>query len=125
MAAVHRAAFPQEPWDAASFSTLLGQPGVFGFLDTRGGILLLRVVADEAEILTIGIAEQRQGIGTALMREAITQARDQGAALLHLEVAANNIAARGLYESLGFSQAGLRKNYYADGQDAILLSLSV
>jgi ribosomal-protein-alanine N-acetyltransferase len=125
MAAIHRAAFPQEPWDAASFTTLLDQPGVFGLLDPRGGIVLLRAVADEAEILTIGVTAPRQGIGKALMQEAITQARGQGAAVIHLEVAANNSAARGFYGSLGFAQAGMRKNYYGNGQDAVLLSLSV
>ena len=123
MAAIHATAFPDEPWDAPSFATLLGQPGVTGWVDPRGGVLLLRVVADEAEILTVGVSKQRLGVGTALMREAIEQARTLGAAVIHLEAGAGNVAALGLYKSLGFVTAGRRPNYYASGDDAVLLSL--
>ncbi len=123
MAAIHAAAFPGEPWDSESIATLLGQPGITGFIDPRGGILLLRVVADEAEILTIGVTARRRGLGTALMRAAIEKARTLGAAVLHLEAKAGNAAALGLYESLGFVTAGRRPKYYVNGDDAVLLSL--
>jgi len=123
MAAIHAAAFPDEPWHADSFLSLLGQPGVVGLIDPRGGVLLLRVAADEAEILTIGVTARRRGLGTALMRAAIEKARTLGAAMLHLEVAAANLAAQKFYESLGFIMAGRRPKYYANGDDAVLLSL--
>jgi len=123
MAAIHAAAFPDEPWNADSFLSLLGQPGVVGLIDPRGGVLLLRVAADEAEILTIGVTARRRGLGTALMRAAIEKARTLGAAMLHLEVAAANLAAQKFYESLGFIMAGRRPKYYANGDDAVLLSL--
>ena len=122
LAAIHAAAFPDDPWDAASFAALLQQPGVAGFIDPRGGLVLLRCVADEAEILSIGAAEKRQGIGTALMRAATAHAETQNACVLHLEVAAANLPARSLYAALGFEQAGRRTNYYSDG-DALILSL--
>lgn len=122
MAAIHDAAFPQAPWPADSFAVLLGQPGVFGFIDERGGVLLLRVAADEAEILTIGVTMRRKGIGRALMLAAMAQARAAGALAMHLEVAAANEAARGLYAALDFSAAGTRRAYYADGGDAVILS---
>jgi ribosomal-protein-alanine N-acetyltransferase len=125
MAAVHGAAFAEEPWGAENFAVLLGQPGVFGFVDERGGICLLRVVADEAEILTIGVAVPRQGIGRALMAAALAQARARQVARVFLEVAAGNAAARGLYERLGFAQVGRRKAYYADGQDALVLAVEL
>jgi ribosomal-protein-alanine N-acetyltransferase len=123
MAAVHAAAFPDEPWDAGSFAALLSQPGVFGLIDPRGGVLLLRVAADEAEILTIGVTETRRGLGTALMQAAIGRAKNLGAAVIYLEVAAQNAAALGLYNSLGFAPAGRRAKYYANGDDAVILSL--
>ena len=122
MAAIHAAAFPQAPWPADSFAVLLGQPGVTGLLDERGGVALLRVAADEAEILTLGVTARRRGVGRALMLAAITQARAAGAVVMHLEVEATNRAALGLYSSLGFSAAGERRAYYADGGDAVLLS---
>ncbi len=123
MAAIHAAAFPDDPWDAESIATLLAQPGVVGLIDPRGGILILRVAADEAEILTIGVTARRRGLGTALMRAAIEKAKTMGAAVLHLEAAAGNIAAQEFYKSLGFAAAGRRPNYYANGDDAVLLSL--
>jgi ribosomal-protein-alanine N-acetyltransferase len=122
LAAIHAAAFPHDPWPASAFRSLLQQPGVIGFLDSRGGLVLFRCVADEAEILTIGAAVNRQGIGRALLTAAITQVKVLGVTTLHLEVAASNVAALGLYAALSFQQTGKRANYYPDG-DALLLSL--
>ncbi len=125
LAALHGAVFTDEPWDEASFSALLGQPGISGLIDPRGGFLLLRVVADEAEIITIGVIRRRQGIGKALLTAGIAKIRAQAAATIFLEVAAGNAAARALYESFGFTQAGLRQKYYINGEDALVLRLSL
>jgi ribosomal-protein-alanine N-acetyltransferase len=122
MAVIHAKAFPDDPWSASSVSNLLAQPGIAGFIDERGGLVMLRCVADEAEILTLGVATKRRGIGTALMQTAIAHARAQNVATLHLEVAAANTAARALYACLGFQPTGRRKNYYPDGTDALILS---
>lgn len=124
MAAVHAIAFPDDPWSESSFSRLLGQPGVAGLIDERGGIVMLRCIADEAEILTLGVASPRLGIGLALMQAAIAQAKSQGAATLHLEVAESNTAACALYKQLGFKQTGRRQKYYDNGGDALVLSLN-
>jgi len=123
LAAMHEQAFPQDPWDAASFAALLAMPGVAGLIDERGGFLLLRMVLDEAEILTIGVTAPRQGIGLALMREGLRLAAANGVREMHLEVAAANAAARALYARLGFTQTGLRRAYYPDGGDALTLHL--
>ncbi len=122
MAAIHAVAFPEAAWPSDSFAVLLGQPGVFGWIDERGGIAMLRVAADEAEILTVGVTERRRGIGRALMLAAMDRARTAGAVVMHLEVAATNMAALGLYAGLGFSPVGTRRAYYPDGADAVLLS---
>jgi ribosomal-protein-alanine N-acetyltransferase len=121
LAALHAHAFPDEPWSTESFSTLLAQPGMVALLDERGGFLLLRLVLDEAEILTLGVTAKREGIATGLLNAAITLLRGRDIATLHLEVAAPNVAARALYEKLGFTQAGMRRRYYADGSDALTL----
>ncbi len=125
LAAIHAAAFPDDPWPAAAFQQLLGQPGVTGFIDARGGMILIRSVADEAEILTLGAAVKRQGIAMALMEAAIAHLRTRGVITLYLEVAASNAAARGLYARLGFQQTGKRSNYYHDGVDALVLTLKL
>jgi ribosomal-protein-alanine N-acetyltransferase len=124
-AALHAQAFPHEPWDEASFATMLAQPGMLGFLDERGGFLLLRIVLDEAEIITIGVIPRRQGIATALMMQGIAAARAAGVAKIHLEVAEDNSSARALYARLGFTLTGRRKAYYATGADALTLALDL
>jgi ribosomal-protein-alanine N-acetyltransferase len=124
-AALHAGAFPDDTWDAGVFATLLGQPGVIGLLDERGGFLVLRVAADEAEVLTIGVGERRRGIGGALMRAGIAAAREAAAGVMYLEVAAGNDAALALYRGLGFRDVGRRKRYYAGGGDAVVLRLGL
>jgi len=124
LAAIHAEAFAHDPWSEDSFLTLIQQSGVAGFIDERGGMVLVRCVADEAEILTIAAVVKRQGIGSALMSTAIAHVKTQNVLTLHLEVAASNTAARGLYAALGFEQAGRRPKYYPDGDDALILSLS-
>jgi len=60
-----------------------------------------------------------------MMQAAIGRAKNLGAAVIYLEVAAQNAAALGLYNSLGFALAGRRAKYYANGDDAVILSLRV
>jgi len=125
LAALHGAVFPEEPWDGPSFASLLAQPGMTGLIDPAGGFLLVRMVADEAEIITLGVVPKRQGIGRALLTAGLARARAAGVQTIHLEVAASNTAARALYESFGFTQTRMRQNYYIHGGDALILSLSL
>ncbi len=124
-AALHAQAFPAEPWDEATFTTLLPQPGMRPFLHERGGFLLLRIVLDEAEIITIGSVVRRQGIASALLAQSIAAARAGGATKLHLEVAEDNTAARALYTKFGFTLAGRRRAYYPNGANALILTLDL
>lgn len=124
-AALHAQAFPHEPWDEASFATMLAQPGMHGFLDERGGFLLLRIVLDEAEIITIGVTTPRQGIATALMAQGIAACRAAGVKTIHLEVAEDNVPARALYTAQNFIQTGRRRAYYANGAAALTLALDL
>ena len=79
--------------------------------------------ADEAEILTLAVipGQRRHGIGRALLRAATRRAEAMGAASMFLEVAVTNVAARALYATQGFAEAGIRRRYYADGTDALIL----
>ncbi len=74
----------------------------------------------EAEVHTIGVdpSHQGRGVGRTLLRELLAVA-DSAAATVFLEVRTDNAAARGLYESEGFTVVGTRKNYYSpSGADA-------
>jgi ribosomal-protein-alanine N-acetyltransferase len=124
MAALHRLAFPpNEAWGTDAIALQLALPGVFGWLDKRGGMILARVAADEVEVLTLAVAPEarRQGVGTRLLDAAMTLAGSRGARTAFLEVSDGNTAARALYARAGFTSAGRRPRYYADGTDALLL----
>ena len=122
------------PWSAQDFAELLETKGVFLVPvtsdGTAAGFSLGRVVADEAELLTIAISQtfQRQGLGRACLANFEDAAKDKGAMTLHLEVAETNLAARALYARHGWQQSGLRPAYYrANGTriDAILMQKQI
>lgn len=129
LAELHAAAFAA-PWDAAAFEALFGQKGVFA-IEEPDGFILLRGVADEAEILTLAVSPsaRRRGLGARLVREGGTGAASRGATRLFLEVADDNAAALALYARAGFVEAGRRPGYYVrpDGgrQDALILALNL
>ena len=128
MAAIHAAAFPRrEAWAEDAFALQLVMPGVFGLVDPRGGLLLARVIMDEAEVLTLAVAPEarRQGVARGLLAAAMTAARERDARTMFLEVAVNNAAAQALYRQAGFVEAGRRSRYYADGGDALILRVRV
>jgi ribosomal-protein-alanine N-acetyltransferase len=125
MAAIHATCFPTgEAWDATVMAAELGQPGVFGFIDEEGGLILARTAADEAEILTLAVAPlaRRRGIGRALVEAAAAHACAMGADRFCLEVSTTNQAAQALYRAAGFVPVGRRLRYYPDGADALILS---
>ena len=128
LASIHQAALPQgESWGEDAIWLQLGLPGGFGLLDPRGGMLLGRVAADEAEILTLAVRPQvrRQGLAAALLAAALGEARARGARAMFLEVATGNAAARTLYARAGFTEVGRRVRYYADGSDALVLRVNL
>ncbi len=115
--ALHAASFPT-PWSAAELSTLLRQPGVAAWIaneaDSPQGFVLVRAVADEAEILTLAItpAYRRKGHASKLLQEACAILRHGQTARVFLEVAANNTAALALYSRNAFTPSGRRSGYY-------------
>lgn len=123
LAALHEAVFPHAAWTEPAFFGLLNQPGHLTLIHEDGGFLLLRIVLDEAEILTFGTTQQRQGIGSALLRAGLDELKKANVRVLHLEVAAHNEAARSFYETFGFMRTGQRKAYYEDGDDALIMCL--
>lgn len=117
IAALHAASF-DAGWSADAFAELLSGAGVFlwqardeGHLS---GFVLAQIVADEAEILTIAVAEPFRGrrIGARLMEQVVVGALAQGAVSLFLEVAEDNLSAISLYSRMGFCEVGRRPAYY-------------
>jgi len=129
LARLHAEAF-DAPWTVTAFVELLAQPGVL--LDAEaGGFVLLRMAADEAEILTLAVrpTARRSGVASRLVIAAARRSAALGAERLLLEVADDNAPARALYDRIGFQMAGRRRRYYArpagNPVDALLLVLNL
>ena len=135
-AALHGEAFTplgERGWTRQDMAELLASPGVAGILlEIDGaaiGMAIFRVVADEAELVTIAVrrAERRCGVGRALLAAVFDAVRAAGARTLFLEVADDNPAARTLYGSLGFRNVGRRPAYFRRGDhlavDAFVMRL--
>lgn len=131
MAALHAQAF-ETPWDEQAFAELLGGAGVIALAvrDEQGliGLILMRAVADEAEILTLAVApaHRRQGLARTLLDAALAVAVEAGARRAFLEVGVDNLPAIALYEGAGYALIGRRPAYYArtsgPPMDALVLS---
>jgi len=130
LAEMHRACFPDDPWDAAALDRILALSGGFGYLAWRGaapaGFVLARDLGGEVEILSLGVLPEwrRQGIGRALIDRAIAEIERRHIGSIVLEVAAENRAALQLYTACGFVRVGRRPRYYrrAGGRaDALIL----
>lgn len=136
LATLHRGLFTPA-WDSASFNSLMQQPGSLALLAVSGieahpvGFILGRVVADEAEILSLGVSTewQRQGVAAQLVGRLAELAGERGASRIFLEVAADNHPARQLYLAQDFSEVGRRAGYYERQHgprvDALIMALSM
>lgn len=100
------------------------------------GLAIVWTVADETQVLELAVhpARRRRGAARALLSAALASSpaaraasssafRSGGRAVL--EVASRNDAAISLYRSFGFEVDGIRKGYYRDGDDALLMSLRI
>jgi [ribosomal protein S18]-alanine N-acetyltransferase len=128
LAAIHGSAFPTaDAWSRDVFDLQLALPNVFAFLHDSGGLIMVRIAADEGEILTLAVAPdaRRAGLGYFLFIKATELAALLGARALFLEVSVGNIAARALYTKAGLIEAGRRPHYYSDRSDALVLRLDL
>lgn len=107
------------------------QDHYFQWVICRGEVILGFAVVknnlDLWEIMQIMIDqnEQRQGLATQLLQFVITQAKKWGTTKLQLEVRQSNTPAIRLYQKNGFQKVGLRKKYYADHEDAVLMDCNI
>ncbi|MFW0764430.1 ribosomal protein S18-alanine N-acetyltransferase [Trabulsiella odontotermitis] len=121
------------PWSEKTFASNQGDRYFNLKLETENEIAafaITQVVLDEATLFNIAVdpAYQRRGLGRALLEHLIDALEKHGVVTLWLEVRASNVAAIALYESLGFNEATIRKNYYptAEGrEDAIIMALPI
>jgi ribosomal-protein-alanine N-acetyltransferase len=113
-------------WNAAQWQSELADPRRPGMglwqADTLVAMASGWLVVDELHITLVAVApeQRRRGLGGQVLEELLVVARHQGAQHATLEVATTNGAAVALYRSLGFRDAGLRRGYYRNGDDALI-----
>ncbi|MBR1759365.1 MAG: ribosomal protein S18-alanine N-acetyltransferase [Lachnospiraceae bacterium] len=127
--AIEQASF-SDPWSAEGFlNSLANERAICLSAICEGepvGYALLYTVLDEADLVNIAVAEQMRqcGIGRALLKEVILQAKEKGVLKIFLEVRKSNYRARLLYGSFGFLTLSVRKGFYEKPkEDAICMML--
>lgn len=117
-----------DPWSQQSIASELHNPLSLWLVAQEGQTLLgyvgSQTCQEETDMMNIAVspASRRQGVARALIEALVSALRQHGSKQLTLEVRASNGPARQLYESLGFLQVGLRKNYYRNPkEDALIL----
>ena len=130
LARIHASGF-YRGWPAQDFTDFLADPAntpIYIACDARrriAGFALIRVVADEAELLTIAVDPKWRGkkIGQALLRAVFADLMMSPVRRMFLEVDEQNLPAVKLYTREGFGEISRRKGYYPrpDGSAATAL----
>jgi ribosomal-protein-alanine N-acetyltransferase len=121
-----------DPWSFRDFAETLAAGLVF-LVGVDGddrvlGYLVARQMADEAEILNVGVtpASRRHGVGRALVAAGLERLVSLGAREVYLEVRESNLAARELYRGFAFSEVARRAKYYRRPvEDAVVLRAAI
>ena len=116
-----------DPWTLSSiekeFDNKISQWFIAYKNDVVAGYLLSWSVAGECDLLKLAVDEENRckGVGRRLLESLIRDLRENDCEAVHLEVRESNVSAIRLYESVGFSKVGFRKDYYPDNNETALL----
>ncbi len=117
-----------DPWSENSVASELNNPLSFWLVAMEGerlaGYVGSQSVMGESDMMNVAVHPdfRRQGIGRQLIEELIAELKKRDCYSLTLEVRASNAPAIALYETLGFLEAGRRRNYYRNPkEDALIL----
>ncbi len=130
--ALERRLFPVDAWPLQMFHDELAQGDTRRYLvaELHGGIVGyagLMCIEPISDVQTIAVVPEQEGkgIGSALLTELIVESRRRGAQDVLLEVRADNPRAQQLYRRFGFEQIHVRRRYYRDGVDALIMRLQL
>jgi len=126
---LERAIFPN-PWRRSFFLSDINRPQGLSIVAEDEGIILGYAVAwgtQETHLANLAVEEQQrsQGVGGKLLDEVIAFARRSKADSIYLEVRVSNTIARKFYSERGFVPTYLRKGYYENGEDAVIMEREV
>lgn len=132
LARLHARCF-YDAWGTSMLRQVMAMPGAFGLVARWGGhgamigFALSRVVADECELLSLGVAPEHRdrGMGRLLLEATLARAAAMSARRFFLEVAEDNEPALRLYQAFGLTAVGRRPGYYenADGSRTAALTM--
>lgn len=121
------------PWTEGNFRDCLSGNYESWLLESEGNIIghgVISAAVGEAHLLNVCVAKrsQRQGFGRIILRYLVERSKALDAGTMFLEVRESNLSALALYQSEGYEQIGIRKNYYpaiAGREHAIVMSLQL
>ncbi len=119
-----------DPWELGAFESelsnrisvyIVARDAESGAVVGYGGVWMMY---DCANITNIAVAPdyRRGGLGGEILRLLTEVSRENAMDSITLEVRVSNEAAIALYKKYGFEQCGLRKRYYKDNEDAVLMT---
>ena len=117
------------PWSKVSVESELSNPLakyiVAKDMETNKivGFIGVWIIACEGDITNIGVHPdyRRKNIASSLLNSLIRLCNDLDCNLLNLEVRRSNLIAQELYKKFDFKEIGVRRNYYGNSEDAILM----
>ena len=115
-----------QDWNERQYEQEIKAPYTYAVVyENESGILgyaVFHLLGADSELLSIAVSEsaQRSGIGSQLLQAGLVQLSLDKEDCCFLEVRENNIKARRFNENHGFNLFGIRKKYYADGENAAL-----
>ena len=128
---IEKSAF-NKPWTKNQFmndiqSGLDSENWVYVIDELVAGYIFGWIIQGEFHLNNIAVHPEylQRSIGKNLIQHIIARVILRNVKVILLEVSAGNIPARQCYQSLGFNQMGIRKDYYSKGDDAILYNLEL
>lgn len=133
--AISQEQFGVHGWQTDLFKTELGKENHFAFVAVCGEevvsfVFVMKTYGEKGEdfnVLNIATKKsfENKGIATKLVMFLEDYAKKQGVFQLWLEVRENNLNAITFYKNFGFKLDYVRKNYYANGDNALVMSKSL
>ena len=126
VAALEKQCF-SDPWSENSVASELENPLSLWLIAEEDGAVCgyvgSQTVLDETDMMNIAVHPdcRRKGIAAALITELVSRLKARGSRVLRLEVRESNAPAIALYKAMGFTQLGLRKNYYRNPKENALI----
>lgn len=121
------------PWELSQFQELISYENVIHLIAEKpNGEVLALIIASktmvEADIYMLAVKKsyQGKGIGKKIFQELIQELKSSDLETIFLEVRESNIAAKSVYEKLGFKKIGRRKDYYIKPkEDALMMKIEL